>query len=262
MESIKAGSKHHENEKPKLVKTPTGIAGLDVMLGGGLPERRTISIIGGPGSGKTILCAQFLHNGIVQNNDRGVYISLDYSRDMFMQDMLQFDWDFDKWEKMGAFVFLEASSIRRIPHTQNVQGTLYSSDELTLEDLIDLITLYVDKIGAKRIVIDDLSALIFRFPDQVQRRSAVLNLIESLSALNVTTLMISEVAQYDFNRQINTEEYLADGVISMFMLKDGSRAIQISKMRGVAIDNKPKPYGIVEKSGIEVFPNETVFMPS
>jgi len=250
------------NEKPHsgTKKMPTGIEGLDVLLSGGLPERRTISIIGGPGSGKTIFCAQFLHNGIVQNNERGVYISLDYSREMFMQDMLQFEWDFDKWEKMGSFIFLEGSSIRRIPHTQNVQGTLYSSDDLTLEDLIDLIVLYVEKIGAKRIVIDALSALIFRFPDPVQRRAAILTLIESLSSLNVTTLMISEVAHYDFSRDINTEEYLADGVISMFMLKDGSRAIQISKMRGVAVDNKPRPYSIVAKRGIEVFPNETVFV--
>src|SRR4051794_17819860 len=37
---------------------PTGIDGLDVILGGGLPRRQTIVVTGEPGSGKTILCSQ------------------------------------------------------------------------------------------------------------------------------------------------------------------------------------------------------------
>ena len=77
--------------------------------------------------------------------------------------------------------------------------------------------------------------------------------------MNVSALIISEASMYDTRSEIKTEEFLSDGVIRMFMLKDGSRAIQISKMRGVAIDNKPHPYSIVDKTGIEVFPNETVF---
>jgi len=240
-------------------KLSTGIDGLDLMLHGGFPRKRTVLVIGGPGSGKTVLCCQFLHSGIVKNNERGIYVALDYSREAFLHDMLGFGWDFQKLEEAGSFVFLDGSSIRRIPHTQVVGSTLYSSEDLSFEDLIDLVTLYVNKIGAKRVVIDSLSALIFRFPDQIQRRSAILSLIESLSALNVTTLIISEVSQGDFTRQISTEEYLCDGVLSMYMLKDGSRAVQISKMRTVQIDNKPRPYAIVSGRGIEVFPNETIF---
>src|SRR6476660_3616237 len=37
---------------------PSGIAGLDVLLGGGLPRRQSIVVTGEPGSGKTILCSQ------------------------------------------------------------------------------------------------------------------------------------------------------------------------------------------------------------
>lgn len=240
-------------------KVVTGVDGLDLMLSGGLPRKRTVLVTGGPGSGKTILCAQFLHTGITKEDEKGIYVSLDYSKETFIQDMLQFGWDFTKLEKDGKFVFVEGSAIRKVPHTQSVQGTLYSSEELSFDDVVDLIALYADKIDAKRVVIDSLSALIFRFPEQVQRRAATLNLTESLASLNVTTLMISEATMYDMGREISPEEFLSDGVINMFMQKDGSRAIQISKMRGLHVDNKPRPYSIVDKGGIDVFPNESVF---
>ncbi len=175
-----------------------------------------------------------------------------------MNDMLQFGWDFSIYEKNGRFLFLEGAAIRRLPQTTTLDE-VYTPDDLTLEDLVDLLSLHIKKIDAKRVVIDDLTALTFRFPDDVQRRSAILSLIESLSALGVTSVIISEASMYDINREINTEEYLSDGVIGMFLLKDGTRAIQISKMRGVQVDNKPHPYTIVDKVGIEVYPTETIF---
>ena len=44
-------------------KAPTGIAGFDEITGGGLPRGRTTLLVGGPGSGKTILGLQFLVHG-------------------------------------------------------------------------------------------------------------------------------------------------------------------------------------------------------
>jgi predicted aminopeptidase len=44
-------------------KAPSGIAGLDVMTDGGLPRGRTTLLVGGAGSGKTILALQFLVHG-------------------------------------------------------------------------------------------------------------------------------------------------------------------------------------------------------
>jgi circadian clock protein KaiC len=43
--------------------TPTGIAGFDEITGGGLPRGRTTLLVGGPGSGKTVLALQFLAHG-------------------------------------------------------------------------------------------------------------------------------------------------------------------------------------------------------
>ena len=42
---------------PELLET--GVPNLDRILGGGLPRRSTLMVIGAPGSGKTILALQF-----------------------------------------------------------------------------------------------------------------------------------------------------------------------------------------------------------
>ena len=44
-------------------KAPTGIEGLDEITHGGLPKGRTTIIIGGAGSGKTMLAMEFLLRG-------------------------------------------------------------------------------------------------------------------------------------------------------------------------------------------------------
>lgn len=240
-------------------KISTGIEGLDILLDGGFPQNRAILVIGGPGGGKTILCTQFLKEGIEKFDENGLYVSLDYLKKSFMQDMMQFGWDFSSLEEQNSFFFLDCSAIRRSTNIKSIDEKLYSTEELALEDLVDLISLYVERINAKRVVIDDLTAFVFRYPDPIQRRYAILSLLESLSSLNVSVLIITEATVYDLSREINSEEYLSDGVVSMFMLKDGTRVIQISKMRGVKADNKPHPYTIVDKLGIQVFPNESIF---
>ena len=43
-----------------LARVPTGVAGLDEMLGGGFPARSVVLVCGGPGAGKTVLSLQYV----------------------------------------------------------------------------------------------------------------------------------------------------------------------------------------------------------
>lgn len=53
-------------------KAPTGIAGFVEITGGGLPHRRTTLLVGGLGSGKTILGQQFLMHGAQEREKLGI----------------------------------------------------------------------------------------------------------------------------------------------------------------------------------------------
>jgi len=53
-------------------KVKTGIKGFDTLVEGGLPKGKIILLSGTPGTCKTIFALQFLHNGAVKFNEKGV----------------------------------------------------------------------------------------------------------------------------------------------------------------------------------------------
>lgn len=242
-------------------RVKTGIHGLDELLGGGLPKGRVILIIGTPGSGKTILCAQFLLKGARDYGENGIYVSLDESRDQFMEEMSSFKWDFEKLEKMRCFSFIDASPIRKIQGPVTIGKLTLGKRDFSLLSLIEGVRSNVKAVGAERVALDPLASLIFQYPDPAERRTAILDLIEALIHVGATCLITSELKMTGSGRILQEEEYLAHGVILMRTLKAGKstvRIMEIEKMRGIQIDDQPRPYKITP-NGIEVYPHESVF---
>ena len=60
-----------------ISKSPTGIQGLDEIIEGGLPQGRTTLVCGGPGSGKTLLAAEFLVRGALEYGEPGVFMAFE-----------------------------------------------------------------------------------------------------------------------------------------------------------------------------------------
>ncbi len=246
-------------------KIATGITGLDELVGGGFPEGRVILALGGPGAGKTILCGQFLYNGIYESQENGVFLSLDESKEHFHSEMLQFGWDFRKAEKEGKFSFIDATRMSRIAmlkeelyreETRSLRGK-----QLSIDKLIDDLQGKIRRINAKRVAVDTLAALIYRFPDAIERRTTVVDLIESLADLPVTSLVTTELGYLGLERNALEEEFLVHGVIMMQTLFSGGttrRAIQVEKMREAKVNPNIVPYSI-DQNGIEVFPSMPLF---
>jgi KaiC/GvpD/RAD55 family RecA-like ATPase len=246
-------------------KISTGINGLDELVGGGFPEGRTILVVGGPGSGKTILVSQFLYKGIYENQENAVFVSLDESKDSFYPEMQQFGWDFRKAEGERKFAFVDATRMSRVAM---LKEKLYKEEskslrgkQLSVDKLIEELQAKIQETNAKRVAVDTLAALVYRFPDPIERRTTVVDLIESLADLKVTSLVTTELGYLSLERSALEEEFLVHGVIMMQTLFSGgttTRAIQVEKMRGAKVNPSLVPYSI-DRNGIEVFGNMPLF---
>jgi len=242
-----------------LERTRTGIAGLDKMLEGGIPKGRIVMIVGGPGTGKTILCTQFLVNGLMMYDESGIFVSLEESKKHIYQAMSRFDWDLNQLEKSGKFCFVDASPIRRTPSEVKIGKYVVGKREFSMLGLINTVEQLAESTHAKRIVVDPLATIIFQYPDVYDRRNAYLDLIESLTATGATCLTTMESPSTEI-KNVLEEEYLAHGVLLMQSLQVGKalvRVMQVRKMRATAAEVQPRPYKI-DEAGITVYADEAV----
>ena len=244
---------------------PTGIEGLDELISGGFPKGRVILVIGGPGAGKTVLASQFLYKGLSEYGENGIVVSLDEGKEHYYAEMMKFGWDFKKAEEEHKFGFIDATKLSRVAmlkekllkeETSSLRGKQLPIDKL-IEELQDK----MKELNAKRVVLDTLAQLFYRFLDPIERRTASQDLIEAFSDLGATVLVTTELSQLGLERKPNDEEFLVHGVIMMQTLYSGgttTRGLQVEKMRGVSINNNLVPYTI-DKTGIEIYPTMTLF---
>jgi circadian clock protein KaiC len=236
----------------------SGIRGLDAMLDGAFPQGKVILLLGEPGAGKTIFCSQFLHYGATEKKEKSTFIGMNELQHRFFNEMHTIGMDFDSLEKSGMFSYIDATGLRRIPHEAKVGRIPVGGKELQLVNLIDIIQEAIEKFSPKRIAVDSISDLVFRFPTVEERRPVVLDLVETLESSKATCLMTSELISTGSGRAIQAEEYLAEGVILLRTIQKGVRSLQILKMRGSKIDTRPRPY-VIKGNGIEVYSTEEVY---
>jgi len=239
----------------------TGIPGVDTILGGqGIPRGHSILICGGPGSGKTTFSMQFLYKGATEHDEPGVYITLDEEPEDIKKNMAKFGWDLGKLESDRKLVFINVSPIRVAP-SEKAGLVQLGMKEFKLIRLLEAIRTGIEEVQAKRVVIDPITIFTLQYPDEVERIYAVRDLIADFKKTDCTNLLISELKGTGLEREHQFEEYLAQGVILLrTVMKDDRliRMFQATKMRGLAVDNQPRPYDITG-GGVEVYPTLTVF---
>ena len=239
---------------------PTGIPGVDKILAEkGIPKGHTILVSGGPGSGKTTFAIEFLYVGATQHNEGGVYVTLDEEPGDIRKNMLKYGWDLKRLEDEKKLVFINVSPVRVTPsETGLIQ---IGMKEFRLIKLLEAIKRGVKEVNAKRVVVDPITIFTLQYPNEVDRIYAMRDLLRDLRQTGCTNLMISELRGTGWEREHQFEEYLTQGVILLRTFLKGSRLVRVfqaEKMRGLAIDNQPRPYEITAK-GIEVYPSATVY---
>jgi len=227
----------------KKERMPTGVPGVDELIGGGLTRNSLTLLTGTTGTGKTVFSSQFIHSGVKDFNETGVYISFEEPVDNIKENCSEFGWDFESLEKKGKVVFVRY-------------------DPFHVEDIYELIETNIKKIDAKRVVIDSISALGLYVRDIPDIRRMVFNISLLLRKLNCTSILISETLPMQGSlSRFGVEEFVTDNVIVLFYNKTGSqfsRALTVWKMRGSEHSNKIHPYTINNK-GITVFSKEEAF---
>jgi KaiC/GvpD/RAD55 family RecA-like ATPase len=259
----------------KSEHVPSGIPGLDEILGGGYPRGRVILITGGPGSGKTMMAMQFLLDGVNRFDERGVFVSLEESKFHLITEMSNFGWEIEKYEKKNQIAIVDASPLRQISKeaeqtaeqllvspasTEQEKGVRIREAGFSIQALTTVIRSYVRVTRATRIVVDPITSLSLQFLDGHQRRGAVIDLLESLIGMGTTSLVTTETAsQFNFSavqREIPPEEYLCHGVVILHNSHVAGRgmisALEIEKMRECKHDRQLHPYSITE-NGVTVY---------
>src|SRR5579875_459060 len=237
----------------------SGIPGLDALLNGGFAQGGVILVLGEPGTGKTIFVSQFLNWAATQGFENSMFIGMNESKSRYMTEMLGLGMDFGGLEKNGKFAYVDATEVRRIPEQAKVGRIHVGGRELGLVNLIDMMQEGMGKVSPKRIAVDSISDLVFRFPTIEERRPVILDIVESLQTTGATCLLTSEILSTGEDRTVQPEEYLAEGVILLRRFqKKGMRSIQILKMRGQKVDTTARPYTITDK-GIEVYASEEIY---
>ena len=154
-----------------LLKTPTGIKGLDEITDGGLPKGRPTLICGGTGCGKTLLAMEFLVRGATQFNEPGVFISFEEKSEELSKNFASLGFDLNQLVDQNRliidYVHLEPSEIEE-------------TGEYDLEGLLIRIGYAIHSIGAKRVVLDTIEALFSGFSNEAILRSELRRLFHFL----------------------------------------------------------------------------------
>ena len=127
---------------------------------------------------------------------------------------------------------------------------------LEIEDIIR-------KKKIKRVVIDSINLLTMIPKMLEEKREMLAKLCNMLSSLGCTSLLLSETRDEDRRiSEFGIEEYIVDGVVVLYHLKQGTRfvpGIAIRKLRGSSHDHDIRPYDITAH-GLIVYPEEVMFM--
>lgn len=238
-------------------RSKTGVLGLDTIIGGGFPAGSIILVSGGTGTGKSIFCVQFLYKGVTEFKEPGIFIALEERPKDIRRFIRNFGWDLKKLEEQNKLAIIDASAARLgIPSDEKYIITKPSD----VDSLITTIDNIVQKINAKRIVVDSLPALMLQYDTPIALRRELLRLGALLEDTGCTTLMTTEADGQRISK-FGVEEFICHGIINFSLSEMGAelkRNLIVLKMRGIKHSTRRYPFEITPE-GIAIFPGEEAY---
>ncbi len=227
-------------------RLPTGAAGLDAVLGGGLPPGSLVVIAGPPGSGKTILAQQICFANATSERRALYFTTWSEPHDKLIRHLASFAF-FDE-EALGERVeFLHLAE-------------LMTSSAAGLDDVAAEILRQSFESRPAVIVIDSSKALHDVVDPEAMRR-AVYELASRVAHSDVVLVFVGEYSAAETRSQ--PEFAVADGIIQLENEAYGPidrRWLRVLKLRGGATSGGQHSVHITD-DGFEVFPRLESTLP-
>ncbi len=231
---------------PQLAKCPTGIHGVDEITNGGLPRGRPTLVCGGAGSGKTLLAMEFIVRGIREFNEPGVFVAFEETEDDLIKNVTSLGFDLKGMIRRNKLA---------LDHVHIDRREIEETGEYDLEGLFVRLATAIDKVGAKRVVLDSLESLFSGLPNEAILRAELRRLFRWLKDRGLTAVITAEQGGNALTRH-GLEEYISDCVIFLdhrVVNQIATRRLRIVKYRGSAHGTSEYPT-MIDETGLAVLP--------
>ena len=221
---------------------PTGVPGLDEILGGGLPEYSFNIIAGGPGCGKTTLAHQILFANARPDSGPALYFTVLGEPAVKMLRYQQQYTFFDPSKLDGAIRFV------------NLSQTVLDGD---LGAVLEAIIKEVEAVKPGMVVVDSFRTVVRRAQagaGEVELQGFIQRLALHLTSWHVNSFLVGEYVEGEVRD--NPVFTVADGLIWLYQSTERNsivRKMQIMKMRGQ--ESVPGLHTFrITNAGLQTFP--------
>jgi circadian clock protein KaiC len=204
-------------DKVKINKLPTGVPGLDEIVGGGLPEFSFNIIAGAPGSGKTTLAHQFVFANATPERPALYFTVLGESAIKMLRYQQQYTF-FDPAKLPDSIRFINLSQVVL---------------EKDLGAVLEEITKEVEKANPAVVVVDSFRTMVRKPQSDMDLQSFIQRLALFLASWQATTFLIGEYAEDELRD--NPIFTVADGLFWLRQTAERNsivRKLQVIKLRG------------------------------
>ena len=233
-------------EPAPIAKVPSGVAGLDEILHGGLPAGRTTVVAGGPGSGKTVLGVQFAHHGAVAG-EPALLVSFEDRAAALRRNARALGLDLAAQERAGRLFVLDSRPDAAAVH----------AGDFAIDGLLAILAGQAAAIGARRLVIDALDVLLRLFADPARARDQLQRLFAWLDEQGLTSVLTVRASEDPAaGAEEHFMEFAADCLLRLDQRVSGqvsTRRLRVVKLRGSGYGSNEYPC-LISSRGLRLLP--------
>jgi circadian clock protein KaiC len=214
--------------EPVLKRIPTGVAGLDEIIGGGLWTGSTTLVAGSTGTGKTTLGLQFTLAGI-EEREETLFVNFQENPAQIRRFVATLTGKGDDDSALTGFHHLYVSPV-----------------ELQIDSVIVTIFEMIRSHNIRRVVIDAIGDLAAAATDEQRLHDYLYSLVQHFVVNNITSLINLELAlgSTSVGPHEHRLSYMADNVLLLSPAEEKARTLKVVKTRNSDHDRGPHELNI------------------